>query len=60
MIGPNGQIEERAVTLGLETPAKREVLSGLKENDLVMIGSRAQVKPGQTVEPQIMAREETH
>lgn len=59
LIGPNGQIEERTVTLGLETPAKLEVLSGLKENDLVMIGSRAQVKPGQTVEPKIMAKEES-
>jgi RND family efflux transporter MFP subunit len=49
------EIEERPVTLGLETPGKYEVLSGLKEGDLVMIGSRSQVKPGQKVEAKLIA-----
>jgi multidrug efflux pump subunit AcrA (membrane-fusion protein) len=48
------EIEERPVTLGLETPDKLEVLSGVNENDLVIVGSRAQVKPGQKVEPKIL------
>ena len=48
------EIEERPVRLGLEAPDKYEVLTGLKENELVMIGSRAQVKPGQKVEPKIL------
>jgi RND family efflux transporter MFP subunit len=47
-------IEEHTVTLGLETPGKFEVLAGLSENDLVMIGGRAQVKPGQHVEPKLL------
>jgi RND family efflux transporter MFP subunit len=50
LINRNGEIEERTVTLGLETPARFEVLSGLQEGDLVMIGDRSQVKPGQKVE----------
>jgi hypothetical protein len=41
------------VTLGLETPTSYEVLAGLKEGDLVLIGSRSQVKPGQKVEPRL-------
>jgi RND family efflux transporter MFP subunit len=45
------KIEERTISLGLETPHKLEVLSGLNENELVMIGNRTQVKPGQQVEP---------
>jgi RND family efflux transporter MFP subunit len=45
------KIEQRIVGVGLETPEKLEVLSGLTENELVMIGSRMQVKPGQLVEP---------
>lgn len=47
------QIEERPVTLGLETPDRCEILSGLKEGDLVMIGPRSKVKVGQKVEPKL-------
>jgi len=49
LIDNENRIEEREVKLGLETPGKLEVLEGLSENDRVMIGSRAEVKPGQTV-----------
>jgi RND family efflux transporter MFP subunit len=55
VVNPEHRIEERTVKLGLETPRKVEVLSGLKENEMVMIGSRAQVKAGQIVEPKLMA-----
>jgi RND family efflux transporter MFP subunit len=44
------KIEERTVTLGLETPGKYEVLAGLKDGELVVLGSRSQFKPGQKVE----------
>jgi RND family efflux transporter MFP subunit len=43
------QIEERAVQLGLETPTKFEVLSGLHEGEQVMIGNRASVHAGEKV-----------
>jgi RND family efflux transporter MFP subunit len=49
LINQESKIEERAIKLGLETPGKIEVLEGLTENDLVMVGSRSQVKPGQKV-----------
>ena len=49
------EIQERPITIGLETPTKYEVTSGLKEGDLVFIGSRSQVKPGQKVEPKLTA-----
>ena len=42
------------MALGLETPSSYEVLNGLKEGDLVLIGSRSQVKPGQKVEPKLI------
>ena len=57
VVNANREIEERAVTLGLETPNRREVLSGLHEGDLVMLGSRAQVQPGQKVTPKLTAPE---
>ena len=49
------QVEERPVKLGIETPSKYEVLSGLNEGDLVMIGNPAQVATGQKVDPRITA-----
>jgi len=49
------QVEERPVKLGIETPSKYEVLWGLKEGDLVMIGNPAQVATGQMVDPRITA-----
>jgi len=48
------QIEERPVTLGLETPREYEVLSGLDEGDLVVVGNRAEFQTGQKVEPKLV------
>ena len=49
VVNANHEIEERAVTLGLETPAEYEVLSGLSEGDLVIVGNAAQVLTGVSV-----------
>jgi RND family efflux transporter MFP subunit len=54
VITPENVIEERRVKLGIESPDKVEVLDGVKEGELVMIGSRSQVKPGQTVTPKMV------
>ncbi|MDQ6705245.1 MAG: efflux RND transporter periplasmic adaptor subunit [Acidobacteriota bacterium] len=54
LIDGGHRIEERLVTLGLETPDKVEVLSGLKTGDLVVTGGRTQLKPGAKVNPKIM------
>jgi RND family efflux transporter MFP subunit len=54
LVNDQHQIEVRPVTLGLETPNRYEVLAGLKEGDLVLVGSRSQVKPGQEVEPKLI------
>ena len=53
VINDQQQIEERPVTLGLDTPYEYEVTAGLKEGELVMVGSRSQVQPGQKVEPKV-------
>ena len=55
VVGQDNKIEERVVTLGLETPARYEVTSGLKEGDRVMIGSRSGVTAGQKVEPKTIS-----
>ena len=54
LVNDQHQIEVRPVTLGLETPNRYEVLAGLKEGDLVLVGSRSQVNPGQTVESKLI------
>ncbi|HWD18050.1 MAG TPA: efflux RND transporter periplasmic adaptor subunit [Verrucomicrobiae bacterium] len=55
VVNAQNEIEERAVTLGLETPTQYEVVSGLKEGDLVVLGRRSRLSPGQKVQPQTMA-----
>lgn len=52
----NGQneVEARRVTLGLETPTRFEVLDGLKEGELVIIGSQSQFNVGEKVQPKLM------
>lgn len=49
------RVAERAVKLGLETASRYEVLSGLNEGDMVMIGNPEQVPVGQKVEPRLTA-----
>ena len=53
VIAPDGKVEVRKVSLGLETANLVEVLSGLREGDLVVIGSRASLQAGQQVDPKI-------
>ena len=60
LVSPSHQVEERPVTLGMETAAKYEVLAGLKVGDLVMISNPGQLVAGEKVRPRItkpLARE---
>ncbi len=57
VVNANHEIEERPVTLGLETSSRYEVVSGLREGDLVMMGNPAQLKLGQKVETKMVATE---
>lgn len=53
IVNQNGQVEERQITLGVETPDRYEVTSGLREGDLVLIAGGARVKPGEKVETKL-------
>jgi RND family efflux transporter MFP subunit len=48
-----GKVESRKVTLGLEADDRIQVTSGLNAGDLAVVGSRAQLKPGEVVMPKI-------
>jgi RND family efflux transporter MFP subunit len=54
IVNSSSQVEERAVKLGLETPAEAEVTSGLEPGDLVIAGSRSGLQPGQKVTPKLI------
>jgi len=53
LITPDEKVEVRKISLGLETANLVEVLSGLREGDLVVIGSRASLQAGQQVKPKV-------
>jgi RND family efflux transporter MFP subunit len=55
LVNGSHEVEQRAVRLGIETPARYEVLLGLEEGDLVMIGNPSQLSAGQHVEPRLTA-----
>jgi RND family efflux transporter MFP subunit len=54
VVNRDDQLEKRDVTLGLETPDKYEVLSGLNEGDLVVVGDHSELQAGQKVEPRLV------
>lgn len=51
IVDPTGKVEHRDVTLGVETPDWMEVLSGLKQGELVAVGDRSRLRAGEMVQP---------
>ena len=51
VVGPRNRVEERTVTIGMEGTRRLEVLSGLREGDRVLIGSRSEAGIGDEVRP---------
>lgn len=54
VVGRNNEIEDRPITLGLQTANDAEVVSGLKEGEQVVVSERSGLKPGETVHPQVV------
>jgi len=52
VVDSSNKIESRTVTLGIQTAADAEVISGLKQGELVLVSDRSSLKPGQQVHPQ--------
>ncbi len=51
VIGAGNRVEERTVRLGMEGEERVEVVSGLRQGELVLIGSRADFRSGDEVHP---------
>ena len=54
VVGHGDKIEERSVKLGLETPDRAEIVSGLEAGEIVYIGNRSQVRVGASVQTKIL------
>jgi len=54
VVNGDNEIEQRPVQLGLETPDKYEVVAGLKEGELAVVGNHSEIQAGQKVDPKIV------
>lgn len=54
VVGRNGEIEDRVITLGIQTANDAEVVSGLVEGEQVVVSDRSGLKPGDKVRPQVV------
>ena len=50
----DGKVEHRDVRLGLEAPERVQVVAGLRAGELVVVGSRGQLRDGMIVTPNIV------
>ena len=56
VLNRQNKIEERQITVGIETATQLEVKSGVEENELVLLGGRGQYQPGQSATPKLVAQ----
>ncbi len=53
VVNGSNQIEQRNITLGIQTENEAEVLSGLNEGEQVVISDRGSLRPGEVVRPKL-------
>ncbi|HET6177572.1 MAG TPA: efflux RND transporter periplasmic adaptor subunit [Candidatus Sulfotelmatobacter sp.] len=54
VVNANGEIEERPVSLGIQTATDAEVVTGLHEGEQVVVSDRGGLKVGEKVRPQLV------
>jgi RND family efflux transporter MFP subunit len=54
VVKEDNTLDERQITVGMETSSLVEVQSGLSQDDMVVVGSRGQLRQGQKVEPKLV------
>ncbi len=60
VVNRQDQIEERPVTVGLQTATDTEVISGLSDGEQVVISDRSGLKPGEKVHAQLVQLMQYH
>ena len=54
VVSRNNEIEDRPITLGLQTANDAEVVAGLSQGEQVVVSDRSGLKPGDKVHPQVV------
>lgn len=54
VVGPSNKIEIRTVVTGIQTATDSEIISGLKEGELIVVSDRSSLKAGQEVKPNMV------
>ena len=54
VVNSNDQLEDRPVSLGIQTANDAEVVTGLREGEMVVVSDRAGLKPGEKVSAQLV------
>lgn len=54
VVGADGRIERRAITLGMETPSYYQVTGGLRDGDLVVVGDTSNLTVGGQVHAKVV------
>jgi len=54
------KVEDRVVTIGLQTSTDAEVVSGLTEGESAIVSDRSGLKPGEVVRPQTVQMLQYH
>jgi RND family efflux transporter MFP subunit len=54
VVAPSNKIATRTVVLGIQTATDAEVVSGLKEGELIVVSDRSSLKAGQEVKPKMV------
>jgi len=54
VVNANGEIEDRPLSLGIQTSSDAEVVAGLTAGEQVVVSDRSGLKPGEKVHPQVV------
>ena len=54
VVNGNDELEDRPVTLGIQTANDAEVVAGLHDGEVVVVSDRAGLRPGEKVVPQVI------
>jgi RND family efflux transporter MFP subunit len=54
VVNANNEIEDRPVTLGLQTATDAEVVHGVHDEEMVVVSDRGGLKPGEKVAPHVV------
>jgi RND family efflux transporter MFP subunit len=54
VVNSENKLETRSIVLGIQTANDAEIISGLKEGEMVVVSDRSGLKPGEEVRPKVV------